>query len=118
MSNNQNTSEGASRHAPLSTLLSLKNKYAISLYLAEPRVKVIIADQNRNSAKQKAEDLNSLGYDASPMQVDIFDALTVNDLPESVVSNNRGINILAFNAGIFSNYYFENMSLEEISDNT
>ena len=86
---------------------------AIALRLAEAGAKVIIADRNENGAKQKAADLSSLGYDVSPMQVDIYDAPAVTDLVQSVVSENGGIDVLVNNAGIFSNYYFENMSLEE-----
>ena len=125
MSNKQNTSDGVPKSAPLSSLLSLKGKCAIvtgaaqgfgaaiAARLAEAGAKVIIADRNGDGAHQKAEDLNSLGYDVSPMQIDIFDASAVNDLVQRVVSNNGGINILVNNAGIFSNYYFDNMPVEE-----
>ena len=125
MPKNQNTSDTASNVIPLPSLLSLKSKCAIvtgaaqgfgaaiALRLAEAGAKVIIADRNENGAKQKAADLSSLGYDVSPMQVDIYDAPAVTDLVQSVVSENGGIDVLVNNAGIFSNYYFENMSLEE-----
>jgi NAD(P)-dependent dehydrogenase (short-subunit alcohol dehydrogenase family) len=125
MSNNQNTTDGASKNVPLPSLLSLKGKCAIvtgaaqgfgaaiATRLAEAGAKVIIADRNGDGANQKSEDLNSLGYDVSAMQLDIFDAPAVNELVQRVVSSNGAINILVNNAGIFSNYYFENMSLEE-----
>ena len=125
MPKNKNTSDTVSNTIPLPSLLSLKGKCAIvtgaaqgfgaaiAARLAESGAKVIIADRNGDGANQKAEDLNSLGYDVSAMQLDIFDAPAVNDLVQRVVSNNGAINILVNNAGIFSNYYFENMSLEE-----
>ena len=125
MSNNQNTTDGASKNVPLPSLLSLTGKCAIvtgaaqgfgaaiAARLAEAGAKVIIADRNGDGANQKSEDLNSLGYDVSAMQLDIFDAPAVNELVQRVVSSNGAINILVNNAGIFSNYYFENMSLEE-----
>ena len=86
---------------------------AIALRLAEAGAKVVIADRNEEGASQKAEEINSLGYNVSSEKVDIFDASLVNDLVQRVVSKNGRIDILVNNAGIFSNCYFDNMSLEE-----
>ncbi len=101
MSKNKNTSNTI----PLPSLLSLKGKSAIvtgaaqgfgaaiALRLAEAGAKVIIADRNGDGAKQKAADLRSMGYDVSPMQIDIYDAPAVTDLVRSVVVDNGGIDI-------------------------
>ena len=52
---------------------------AIALRLAEAGAKVVIADRNEEGASQKAEEINSLGYNVSSEKVDIFDAPLVND---------------------------------------
>ena len=72
---------------------------AIALRLAEAGAKVVIADRNEEGASQKAEEINSLGYNVSSEKVDIFDASLVNDLVQRVVSKNGRIDILVNNAG-------------------
>ncbi|HAC88024.1 MAG TPA: SDR family oxidoreductase [Gammaproteobacteria bacterium] len=122
----KNQIERATENTPdLSSLISLKGKCAIvtgaaqgfgaaiALRLAEAGAKVVIADRNEDGATRKAEEINKLGYEASPKKVDIFDASLVMDLVQSVVSTNGRVDILVNNAGIFSNSYFDNISLEE-----
>ena len=122
----KNPIERATENTPdLASLISLKGKSAIvtgaaqgfgaaiALRLAEAGAKVVIADRNEDGATRKAEEINKLGYEASPKKVDIFDASLVMDLVQFVVSTNGRVDILVNNAGIFSNSYFDNISLEE-----
>ena len=109
----------------LSSLISLKGKCAIvtgaaqgfgaaiARRLAEAGARVVVADRNGDGAKQKAKEIQKMGYEAYPETVDIFDVALVKGMVCRIVSEIGRVDILVNNAGIFSNCYFENMPVEE-----
>ena len=111
--------------AGLSSLISLKGKCAIvtgaaqgfgaaiARRLAEAGARVVVADRNGDGAKQKAKEIQKMGYEAYPETVDISDVALVKGMVCRIVSEIGRVDILVNNAGIFSNCYFENMPVEE-----
>ncbi len=89
---------------------------AIAIRLAEAGAFVVVADCNQQGAKSKSDEINSKGYTSTSRVVDISKQEEVESMVNSVTKECGRIHLLVNNAGIFSNSYFENMSVKEFQE--
>jgi NAD(P)-dependent dehydrogenase (short-subunit alcohol dehydrogenase family) len=86
---------------------------AIAKRLAEAGASVVIADRNIVQAEKTVKEMEINGLQTMSHFVDIFDAITVQDMVRNVLEEWGSIDILVNNAGIFSNCFFDRMPLDE-----
>ncbi|MGE0172622.1 MAG: SDR family oxidoreductase [Oligoflexales bacterium] len=86
---------------------------AICRTLSESKVKVVIADYVREAAQKVAESLLQRNHSASSIELDVSDAVAVEDSIKRVASEYGGIDILVNNAGTDLTVPVEDMPIEE-----
>lgn len=73
---------------------------ALALRFAELGGAVVVADMDEDGAISVANEIESKGWKAFPVKLDVFDEKSVNDMVESVAARFGRIDVLCNNAGI------------------
>jgi len=85
----------------------------IAYRLAEAGAKVLVADLDEAAAQATAEELNTAGFKALALKVDVSDEAQVQQMVASCQEQFGSVNILVNNAGIFPNNPLSSMSAND-----
>lgn len=87
---------------------------AISLELARRGADIALVDINQAALTQVQSEIEAIGRAASLHIVDVSNQQQMADLPEQVIAEHGGINILVNNAGVSVNLPFEDQDLADL----
>lgn len=84
--------------------------YGVAIRLAQARAKVMIADLDLNAATKAAEEIESLGFTAKAVKVDVSSEDDVRAMTAKTVETFGSVDILVNDAGIYPTVPVENMT--------
>ncbi|MDV2582527.1 3-oxoacyl-ACP reductase FabG [Alkalibacillus haloalkaliphilus] len=87
--------------------------YAAANLFGEEGAKVVLADFDVETGKEKAQQLQNEGFDVMFVQVNVADRISVDHMIEQVIKQYGKIDILVNNAGITRDAMLSKMSVED-----